>query len=264
MALTPEQLRQRENKVTGSFVPYLMAGDSTKILREWQRLVGDDSYEPENLDDVWVVQLGSYLEPFALDWYQRKSGWAMTRRGEVVAHPKRPYVCCTLDAWCAERQWPIDCKWMGHYQKVDERAAFYTPQIVVQAGCTGAERGALLVMHGSAEPAEYPLEWDAAYAAAVWDRVEEFWTAVCDLRPPVELPPLAAPVPAIREADLSRSNAWVSAAADWLESRLAAKTFVGSEKILKGLVEPDVKRAFGSGIECLRNRAGALSIREMK
>ena len=44
MALTAEQQKHREDKITASFLPYLMAGDEKKILTEWQRIVGDPNY----------------------------------------------------------------------------------------------------------------------------------------------------------------------------------------------------------------------------
>jgi len=262
MALSATQHAARENKIGASFAPYLLAGDADKILQEWKRLVGAPDYEAENLEDVWAVQLGSYLESFALDWHQRRTGRVLTRRGESVPHPVRSYVAATLDCFREDDRCVIDCKVIGGWRRIDDACAFYTPQMIVQAGCVEAQAAALLIVHGGAEPAEYPITWDADYEAEVWRRIDNFYRAVCDLAPPVEMPAIAAPVPAVREADLSRSNAWVSAATEWLGNRAAAKTFSAAEKSLKALVEPDVKRAFGGGIEAIKNKAGAISIRE--
>jgi hypothetical protein len=78
--------------------------------------------------------------------------------------------------------------------------------------------------------------------------------------PPVPLPP--KPI-GIREVCLEGSNSWASAAVDWLEHREAAKRHASACGTIKGLVEADVARAFGHGIEAKRSKSGALSIREL-
>jgi hypothetical protein len=50
---------------------------------------------------------------------------------------------------------------------------------------------------------------------------------------------------------------------DWLEHREAAKRHAAACGTIKGLIEPDVARAFGHGIEAKRSKSGALSIREL-
>ena len=67
----------------------------------------------------------------------------------------------------------------------------------------------------------------------------------------------------VREMCLEGNNAWASAAADWLECREAAKRHASAAASLKGLVESDVPRAFGHGVEIRRSKAGALSIKEI-
>ena len=75
--------------------------------------------------------------------------------------------------------------------------------------------------------------------------------------------PCPAPV-ATRELSFEGNNAWASAAADWLETNQAAKTHASACKTLKELLEEDVSRAFGHGIEAKRSKAGAITIKELK
>lgn len=262
MTLTPAQLAARDGRVTASFAPALLAGDHTKILREWHRLVGSPDLEEDDLADVWAVQFGSYIETFALDWHERKTGNALVRRGEVAVNPQLPHVCCTLDAYRDLDDRVIDCKAIGAWHKIEDACSFYLPQIVVQRACVGASSGSLLIVHGGAEPQEYPLDIPDDYEAEVWARIAWFWQQVQDLTPPVEMPAVAAPVPAVREYDMSGSNAWASAAGQWLDNRDAAKAFGRAEKELKALVEPDAKRCFGYGVRIDRAKNGALSIKE--
>ena len=79
---------------------------------------------------------------------------------------------------------------------------------------------------------------------------------------PAPVPALPRPV-GVREVCLEGSNAWAVAAADWLEYRVAAKTHAAACSAIKSLVDDDVARAFGHGIEAKRSKAGALTIREL-
>lgn len=264
MSLTPEQLLLRDGKVTASFAPYLMAGDDTRILREWRRLVGHPSYEAEDVSANWPVHFGSYIEPFALDWHQNRTGQPLVRRGEVVTHPAMPHVCCTLDAYRASDAAVIDCKALSGFRKLDEACQFYTPQMIVQTRCTKAQRAALLIIHGGAEPKEYPIEWPADYESLVWERIGQFWQSVLDLAPPVEMSVAAAPIPAVKTYDMAANNQWPVEAAAWLETRMQAKRFNDATSELKKLVPPDAGRCHGHGIEITRSKAGALTIKELR
>ena len=76
-------------------------------------------------------------------------------------------------------------------------------------------------------------------------------------------PPRAPRPIGVREVCLEGNNAWASAAFDWLQHREAAKTHASACQSIKGLVEDDVSRAFGHGIEAKRSKSGAITIREL-
>lgn len=95
--LTPEQLKARDGKLTASRVGVLMSGDEAKILSLWREMLG--LQEPEDLSGVWAVRRGEATEQLNLDWFERKTGKKVTRRGEVVVHPEHDWAACTLDGW---------------------------------------------------------------------------------------------------------------------------------------------------------------------
>jgi len=250
----------RETRVGASFAPALMAGKTDQILEEWKRLTGDPSYVPTNLDDVWAPALGKFLEPFVLDWHQRKVG-PLTRRGEWVRHPSRDWLGCTLDAYHAPDDTVLDCKVIGQWRKLDEVISYYTPQLIVQAACTGAKNTALLIVQGTSEPVEYPVTWTPEYEAEVWERLDEFWDCVLSLTPPGGFPEVLAPVQAVVTYDMSTSNAWTVNAATWLLNKTAARDFDAASKEIKALVPPDAAKCNGAGIQVSRSKSGSLSIR---
>jgi len=261
MALTTEQLRLRDGKITASFAPSLMAGDESKIMREWKRLIGAEDYQEEDLSDSWPVQFGTWVEPFALDWHERKTGIVLSRRGEVVTHPSMPHICCTLDAFRADDRTVIDCKAPGMWRKIDDVRSQYVPQMVVQRACVGADAAALLIVHGGSEPAEYPITWDTEYEAAVWERIAWFWDCVTSLSAPFVVAPVLAPTPAVKTYDMKESNAWADKAAVWIANQAAAKAFESAAKDIKALVPADAQRAHGCGLNVTRAKNNALTIK---
>lgn len=260
--LTEEQWAKREGHITASFLPYLMAGDEKRMVEEWMRLVDHPDYQRPDLSEEWAPSLGSYLEPFVIDWYERKTGQALSRRGEWVEHPQFPYVGCTLDAFRAADHTVIDCKVLSRWSNLDEQRAFYTPQLVVQCRSVRAQLASLLIVHGGDEPAEYPAGWDAEYEREVWERVQWFWGRVESLQPPCALPEVRGQVPAVKAYDMASSNAWAAQAAQWLGNKESATVFNTATKELKSLVPADAQKAFGHGVQVSRSKAGALTIRE--
>lgn len=258
--LTEAQLLAR-CPVTASFVPHLMAGEISVILSHWQEAVGDPNWQPADYSNDWSVQLGMHLEPFVLDWHQRKTGQQLTRRGDVVKHPERNWFSATLDAYRASDDTVIDAKVIGGWRKIDEVVSYYTPQIICQCRCVGAKRGSLLIVRGGAEPEEHVVTWPPDYELAMWVRVEEYWRHVYDFTPPVPLPEMLPEIPAVKTYDMSGSNRWAAEAATWLSTREAAADNAAAAKELKALVPVDAQRVTGHGVIITRNRGGALSLR---
>jgi predicted phage-related endonuclease len=260
--LSAEQKRRREGKIGASFVPWLMAGNEEKMRREWMRLVEHPDYVEDDLSRDWGPSFGGYIEPFALDWHEAKTGLPLTRRGEWVEHPQFPYVGCTLDSYREADHCVVDCKVLSRWANLDEQRAFYTPQLLVQCRSVRAQLASLLIVYGGEEPAEYPAGWDQEYEALVWDRVQWFWERVESLQPPVALPEVKGSVPPVKAYDMGSSNAWAAQAGLWLATKAPAANFASAAKELKGLTPPDAARAYGHGVAVSRSKAGALSIRE--
>jgi predicted phage-related endonuclease len=260
--LSPDQVKNREYKIGASFLPALMSGNDDRILNEWQRIVGDPSYVKEDLSDVWAVQLGSFLEPFALDWHEKKTGLTIQARGEWFTHPQRPHMGCHLDGYRPGDDVVIDCKVVGQWRKLDEIVSYYTPQMIAQRACANAASAALLVVQGGAEPIEVPVTWEPSYEALVWQRVDEFWKCVEDLTPPVFREAASAPIVPVKTYDMTGNNEWASNAVTWITTRQAYKDNEAATKALKSIIPADAIKCVGHGIAVSRSKSGALSIRE--
>jgi predicted phage-related endonuclease len=124
----------------------------------------------------------------------------------------------------------------------------------------------LSVFYGNNKHEWYAVERDDDYIAELVERERAFWSHVENDQEPDNPDAVQASISLddMREADLSQSNAWCAAAADWLETKDAAKKHKDADKAIKQLVEDDVKLAYGHGVRVKRSRNGALTISEVR
>lgn len=264
--LTQDQIDQRRGRLTASRIAVLMTGDAEGIMRLYREMIGEE--QEENLDDVWAVQLGSATEQLNLDWFERKNKVAVTRRGELIVHSLYPWAACTLDGWVAQgfKGYTIEAKHVGGREPLEVIIDRYQPQIQWQMEVTNVDQCAFSVIMGTNEPTIEYIDRDKIYADEMIKRGKKFMTCVAARLPPLELPPIPAPVPhdEMIEVDFSAHEAWKKNADVWIQTYLAAKSAKDAEKVLKEMVADNVRKAFGCGIRITRDKAGRLSLREDK
>ncbi len=259
MMLSPQQIEARKGRLTASRISALVSGDRDKIMRLWREMLGMEV--EEDLSRVWAVQRGAATEELNLRWYAMKNG-PISRQGEVVDHPVHDWAACTLDAWINDLACPLEAKDVGGQEPLEIIIDRYQPQMTWTMECTGAVQCAISVIMGAREPVVEFIEYDAEYAAELVRRGEMFMACVRERREPVALEVLAAPAIVDTVYEMTTSNAWMSYAIEWLDSKEAASRNKDAEKLLKNLVPSDAKKCFGGGVRITRDRAGRLSLRE--
>ncbi len=262
MSLTPAQKAAREGKLTGSRVGVLMNGDERQILNLWREMVGDPDYVAEDLDDYWPAVLGSFTEQLQLDWYERRTGHRVTRRGEVVIAPWAEWAAVTLDGWDDVIGRPIECKHVGGYERREIVIGRYQPQYHWEMLVTETPDLRSSIIEGAKEPVVETSPFDRDYGGELRRRAEVFMEFVWALTPPVALPPIPPPVIPVQTYQMTGSNEWASNAGLWLEHRAAALVFAKAAEEIKVLMPSDAKVAWGHGITAARNKAGAVQIKE--
>lgn len=260
--LNPDQIRQRDGKLTASRVACLMTGDADKIMNLWRELVGDPAFVPEDLSDIWAVQLGSHTESLNLDWYEKRTGRGLAQRGDVIVHKLCDWAAATLDGWDVALQAPVECKHVGGFEKITAILERYAPQAHWQMIVTGAQKCVFSIIEGAREPVIETMDFDPHYAAELWKRAEQFMECVWSLTPPIAFAPVAAPVKPEKIYDMTGNNEWGANAATWVMHKSAAKDFEAAAKALKAIVPADAVKCNGHGISISRSKAGALTIRE--
>jgi hypothetical protein len=261
MALTAEQQERRAFKVTASMLPILMSGDADAIQRLYAQEIGEIEREPSN----YAMDLGSFVEPFILNFTERKTGHAITRRGEVVDHPSIAEFCCTLDGYRAHDDAVIETKFLAPFRNKEEFVIYYYPQLLSQMRCVGAKRGVLLVGQGTSEPVEHEIIPDDVYEQAMWSRVAEFRHCLRTFTPPFPMPK-KVPIDQFRMVDLSEDPMpnWGAVMLPLLQiyeaTRDAAAEHDSAGKEARALVPDDVNIVLAGEHKLSRDKRGAIRI----
>lgn len=251
----------RASGIGGSDVTRLMAGDWLPLWEEKTgRMPGPD------LEDVLPVKLGQFTEPFNAAWFTKQTGIAVSRDNCAgLVHPQHGFMRCNLDGITAGGI--FEAKHTSAFSKSEEIVERYFPQLQHNMIVTGVGNAYLSVIFGNHKWEYFEIAADPGYQIDLIAMETEFWSHVVADDPPMSqgaAPSIAIAFDDMREADMEGSNEWAAAAADWLEHRLASKTFTAATGSLKDLTEPDVKRAHGHGVETRRAKNGSIRIGEMK
>lgn len=256
--LTPAQLEARKGKLTASRIACLVTGDLNRIHQLWLEMTGQA--EPENLDDLWHIQLGNCTESLHLDWLQRANG-PIIHRGELKVHLFADWAAATLDGWSDRHQCPVEVKHVNGFEKREVTVQRYQPQVQWQMEVSGADKCLFSLIAGTKEPFPIWIERDAIYAEELFKRGEQFMAHVRDRTPPVEMQtPIAAPESPFKTYSMDGNNAWAAAAADWLGTQGYARQHDDAAKDLKDLTPADAVRCQGYGVEVVRDRAKRLRV----
>ncbi len=262
MALTNAQRLAREGKLTASRVAPLMTGDKEKIIAVWRELCGDPTYQEENLDDIWQVQLGLTTEKLNLDWYERTEKRTLVRRGEVAMHHDYSWAAATLDGYDDLIPGPVEVKHVGGFEPIEKVIERYQPQCQWQMEVTGSQSCILSVIEGGRVPRKVPIDRDKEYSDELMARALRLMEHVWNMTPPVELEPVELKrISRLRDYNMTGNNQWATAAGDFLQHQKAAETWKIAVETLKGLVANDAASAAGYGIIARRDRANRISIK---
>jgi predicted phage-related endonuclease len=262
--LSPERIALRQDTLGSSDVGILMAGDEQAIHNLWLEKSGAPNYVREDISDRWPVILGACTETINLDRYEHNTGRAVTRRGEHVVHLDYTWATCTLDGYDAALPAVVEAKHVGGFEKISVVVERYMAQLHWQMLLTGTKQAALSVIEGEREPIIELIDYDEPYGSELFNRAQQFWRCVLDLVPPVVLPPVAPPVVPDKIVDMTGNNSFANEAATWLATKEAAAENAAAGKALRAMVPDDALKCVGHGVCISRNRAGALSIREVK
>ncbi len=253
----------RRAGIGGSDANVILSGDEERIERLWREKRGE--VDPEDLTGVLPVMLGSWTESFNRQWYEQATGYQVSQVGASLVCPSHAWRRCTLDGFIQAKEAVFEAKHVNAFAKGEEVLARYMPQLQHSMAVVGSDAAVLSVIFGNHKWQVYEVAADWLYAEELLIAEARFWDCVRSGVRPVAAPIPNTPVPiGVREVCLEGNNAWAASAYDWLLFKDAAKRHKTASANLKGLVETDVARAFGHGVEVRRSKVGALTIQEFR
>lgn len=252
----------RTGFIGGSDANIILGGNPERIDRLWREKRGE--VPSEDLTQVLPVMLGIWTEDFNRQWFETVTSKRVQRPTAAMTCGSHTWRRCNLDGFIEDRGAVWEAKHTSAFTKSDEVLERYMPQLQHNMAVAKSELAVLSVIFGNHKFEIFDVAADWLYQLELLEAEEDFWDCVHTGRAPVPFTPPAPPRPVgIREVCLDGNNSWAAAAADWVKNREPAKLHANACGQIKQLIEPDVSRAFGHGIEAKRSKSGAISIREL-
>lgn len=261
LGLSETERMERSCAIGGSDANIILSGSRDRILDLWREKRGEQP--SADLSDRLPVMLGNWTEQFNRQWYEKTTGFEVSRVGLSVKCDTYDWRRCTLDGYLEPENCVWEAKHTSAFSKSEEVVERYMPQLQHNMAVTRAESAVLSVIFGNHKFEVFHVAADWLYQLDLLEAERLFWECVATGVEPVIAP--APPVPrafGTRQISFEGNNAWASAALDWLETKKPAKINAAASSTIKSLIEDDVSRAFGHGIEVKRSKSGAMTIRE--
>jgi len=252
----------RRRTIGGSDANIILSGRAERIRELWRVKRGEA--EPADLSADLSVMLGIWTEPFNRQWFEMLTGTRVSHVGETAVCGVHPWRRATLDGLVEGAGTIWEAKHTHAFAKSEDVLQRYMPQLQHNMAVTGHSQAVLSVIFGNHKFEIFEIAADWLYQTELLAAEQHFWKCVQSGAEPVAIEPPPPPRPiGTREVCLEGNNAWASAAFDWLKYHEAAKVHGAACASIKDLVEQDVARAFGHGIEARRSKSGAITIREL-
>jgi hypothetical protein len=262
IGLTEAQVSQRESGIGGSDSNIILSSNKERIVGLWHEKRGVRA--PVDLTNNLPVMLGSWTEAFNRLWFEKITGKRVDELHLAITCNINPWRRCTLDGYLTESAAIWEAKHTNAFTTSDDVLERYMPQLQHNMAVAKVDRAILSVIFGNHKFEFFEVASDWIYQIELLQAEADFWDCVVTGREPVPAVPPTPPKPVgVREVCLESNNRWAAAAADWCLHRQAAKLHASAANQLKELVEPDVARAFGHGVEAKRSKAGSITIREL-
>jgi len=269
-ALVESPIRLPRNQgIGGSDAMRIMAGDWLSLYREKR-----GEAQPEDLSNIFKVQLGIFTESFHAAWFSRQTGLDVETVDHTLTGRDHDWMLANLDGWLPSEQCFIELKHTRGGASAWDKARYYMPQLQHYMAVSGCSRCYFSIIPGNEEPRHVVVERDDLYIDRLIAMEKSFWWHVTeqvapDIAPTGELGRIAKQAEAIkvdgmRIADMTAVNMWSDAAGRFVAYQQAAREFEVAKDDLKSFIAPDVGEAYGHGVIAKRDKRGRITIRAQK
>lgn len=187
--MTDDAIARRRLSIGGSDANIIGGSDHKALHGLWSVKTGL-SPAPD-LSGVLAVQMGTWTEELNRYWFERQTGFTVSREGEVLTHPEFEFLTATLDgAVDVEGEMVVfEAKHVGAWNySAAKILTRYRPQLHHNMFVAGAKRAVLSIFVGSNRWEDHWIKFDPFYHAGLLARELAFWLAVRTHRPPAARP----------------------------------------------------------------------------
>ncbi len=252
--------------IGGTDARRIMAGEWLAVYNE---IMGIE--EPEDLSDVFRVQLGVYTEPFHAEWFAKMSGLFVIKANVKSDILDGVPVHASPDYEVEETGDLIELKHSHERNDLRNAAKYYAAQLHWQMHIFGKKQIWLSIIPGNKDPEFGLVDWSQDYWDQLATAVKSFWWHVENKQPPEDQGEIANPkiVNAIKiagkiDADMQGNNQWGHLADQYLTTKHAHGEHEQAKKTLKELVTPEMHSAEGYGVRIERNKRGHLLFKDVQ
>jgi predicted phage-related endonuclease len=246
--------------IGGSDARVIMGDDQAALVRLWREKRGE--FEPEDLADNLIVQLGSVTEALNRRWFERNTGQAITEVQRHLQHPVIKWMAATLDGRVDPGGAVFEAKFMLPWTFSEEAAAEkHMAQLQHNMWVANARSAALSVITGGGKWVELTIHADPLYQHLLLTAEKKFWRCVVNGEEPrlFGVEPPRPRLEAVRIVDMSASNSWAEFATAFRRTRPAFVEHEATKADLKKLIPDDAREAIGHGLRAKRSKSGAIS-----
>jgi hypothetical protein len=247
--------------VGGSDAKRIIAGDWLALYEEKVGI-----RQPEDLSNIFRVQLGVHTEPFHRSWIMAHHTMDITVV-DPLSHPSLPWMKASVDGLYNGTF--IELKHTNERASVRSMSEDYQPQIAHYCAVMGVTHGYLSFIAGNNDPVVCKVEPSRTYIDELVELETAFWWHVENQVAPdpvmhgeqfaeVNAQAKNIKVDGMRFVDMSGNNQWADLARTILETKAAADLHEKARDEIKVLVEKDVAEAAGHGVTIKRDKRGAL------
>ena len=253
----------RQGFIGGSDLYSIMRGDWLDL---W--LVKTGEKEPDDLDNIFKVRLGTFTEPFNIAWFCKDTDSKLISNQKEFTKTLRdvPFKG-TVDAIVQDnlgRHHLLECKHTSNFKTMKDMLETYMPQIQLYMHLADLNSAYLSVIHGN-EFSYTQIGRDTAYLSSVVDRCAEFWKLVTDGITPMEQGPMKIDwskikIDGLKIRDASKDNHFIDLAHTYCNLANESKRFDAVKKELRSMIADDEREVFCDLLTIKRDKRGACRI----
>ena len=249
--------------IGGSDAKRIMQGDWLALYEEKLRI-----RQPEDLSNIFRVQLGKWTESFHAEWLVEQHGMQLTDPSGPVVHPEHDFLVGQLDRLWPEKGTFVELKHSNERANPYDVTETYLPQLAHYCNCMGVGFAYISTIPGNGDPFVTKVEPSREYMDKLTEMEVAFWWHVQNKVAPEIIPTATLArtnalagdtlVDDFRCVDMTANNEWAVLAGNLIETKQAFDRHAHCKDELKALIGDDVGKASGHGVTIKRDKRGAL------